>query len=91
MARRGLVLRSDPLLWQTLQNVPTYPNVAEIRKRLNLVRDASYGDDAVLGSFLVEALKVCDEAALEGETIGAPRIDIQTIAKLQFIERVLNG
>lgn len=75
--------------------MPDYPNVSEIRKRIELVRDVSYGDDSVLGSFLREALKVCDEAEKnrEGLTWKDPRafLDLEFQAQLRFIEKVLNG
>ena len=56
-----------------------YPNVPEIRKRLEMLK--------VPSSFVEEAYKVCDEAEKHEPAVT----DIQLIAKLQFIEKVLNG
>ncbi len=64
-----------------------YPSVLEIRKRLEMLK--------VPDSFVAAAYEVCDEAdasppVLYGRT-DSPMRDLQLIAKLQFIERVLNG
>ena len=62
-----------------------YPDVEKIRK--GLMDRVGNGDSPldVRMSLLNHGLKVCDKA------VGVTFPDIQTIANLQFIERVLNG
>lgn len=67
--------------------VPEYPNVSEIRTRLDSLKFNYDAEQLTLGNFIDEALKVCDEAEREGGIF----MDVQMIAKLQFIEKVLNG
>jgi len=60
-----------------------YPNVKAIRQSLDFARDhPTWTTD----DFIDEVRKVCDDAEHASATT-----DIQTIAKLQFIEKVLNG
>jgi hypothetical protein len=58
----------------------TYPDPAEIRKRL----DTSWISPV---NFLLQAQRVCAEAEKRDHALN----DIQVIAQLQFIEKVLNG
>lgn len=77
--------------------MPEYPNVSEIRKCIERWIDLSPTETpdpyAPRSSFLREAHKVCDEAeqAVYCTVSGAQVLDMQVLAKLQFIEKVLNG
>ena len=65
--------------------MPEYPNAQEIREKLEPWPDLG---DVQLGiRFVTAAVAVCDEAQREGGIF----MDTQVIAKLQFIEKVLNG
>ena len=78
----------------------SYPKPEEIRASLRTADE----DRVIALRFHVEALKVCDEADLRIKGLppeGLPKgvvemdfpsgMDIQTIAKLQFIAKVLEG
>lgn len=59
-----------------------YPNISKIRTTLN-----NACGKHLANRFDIEALKVLAEAEREGGIF----MDVQMIAKLQFIEKVLNG
>jgi hypothetical protein len=62
-----------------------YPNVAKIRRGLSY---SSQYPTWTCDDFVEEALKLCAEAELSEKP---SKMDLQLMAKLQFVEKVLNG